>query len=267
MIHLERWRGQQVEVLAIPQIVGNVFFVPPLVPQSSSLGLHLHIIHGTDTVNVPHWLYSGAKGKTAEELKLLIPFLSSDNDTNFQEYIQEDRNNIRSNALIYGNSLFVTNAVNILSAYEQKIRKIFNTEVVKVNLGDSSQAVSEINEWVAKQTDINIREIIEGASEDVKVMLKSELLFADLAVRKIHAIFESSSMMEINLKLPKLKFEYNANLKRMLQSVGINELESANLKSMSDFGSLLYFNVNHSFVFYIKDNKRIYFAGNVYNPF
>ncbi|XP_034481861.1 serine protease inhibitor 42Dd-like [Drosophila innubila] len=328
-------------------------------------------------------LFLGAEGQTAEELKFVIPFFNGNNNSDINEYIQEDRNQIRSKALKYGNSLFVAKDVDIFASYDEKIRQIFNTDVMKVNFGDSSKTVSEINDWVAKQTDYKIREIVQETSEDIKIMLVSaiyfkgfwqypfevsntqkrvfylpqengksedtilvdtmaregeykyrflkyldadaidlpyaesnismviikprkvngiEKLMADLNNVSIHTLFEDRFLETVKLFLPKFKFEYSVNLKEMLQSIGIHELfQSANLKSMTDFGSPLYvsdviqkgfisvdeegttasavqeiniharhaidvFEVNHPFIFYIKDNKRIYFAGQVNNP-
>ncbi|KAL7734430.1 hypothetical protein ACLKA6_010757 [Drosophila palustris] len=328
-------------------------------------------------------LYLGAEGQTAEELKFVIPSLTGNNETDFYEYIKEDRSNILSNessALKFGSAVFVAKDVNILPDYEQSIRQIFNTEVKKVAFGNPS-TVSEINDWVADQTDNAIQDIVAETTDDTKIMLVSAMYFkgkwqqpfdasktkkmpffkhngalteiimvdfmttigiyncafikdldadaialpyadsdislviikprktngieeliAGLNSIQIHEIFNDNSMEKLDLELPKFKLEYNVDLKQELQGIGIQELfDSANLKSMTDFASPLYvsevvqkvfiavdeegttasaaqeinvlqrmairkFTVNQPFVFYIKDNKRIYFTGMIFSP-
>ncbi|XP_030573064.1 serine protease inhibitor 42Dd-like [Drosophila novamexicana] len=127
-------------------------------------------------------LYLGAHGESANELKSVIPKFLANKETDIDAYLSEDRGALKSSEegiLRFGNRLYVTNDMDILIKYEKKIKKVFNTNVNRVDFSDP-KSVNVINRWVAQITNNKITKLIDKFNGNEKIILASAIHFNGL---------------------------------------------------------------------------------------
>ncbi|XP_064545863.1 serine protease inhibitor 42Dd-like [Drosophila montana] len=124
-------------------------------------------------------LYLGAEGQSANELKSVIPNFLTNKNSDIDSYLSEDRGELKSaedETLKFGNRFYVPNEMNILRDYEKKIKKVFKTNINRIDFSNP-KSVNVINRWVAQQTDNKITNLIEKLNGDEKMILASAISF------------------------------------------------------------------------------------------
>ncbi|XP_064545871.1 serine protease inhibitor 42Dd-like [Drosophila montana] len=127
-------------------------------------------------------LYLGAEGQSANELKSVIPKFLTNKNLDIDSYLSEDRGLLKTaedETLKFGNRLYMANDMNILRDYEKKIKKVFKTNINRMDFSNP-ESVNVINRWIAKQTNSQITNLIEILTGDEKMILASAVYFNGL---------------------------------------------------------------------------------------
>lgn len=138
---------------------------------------------------------AGARGKTEKELLTLLQSTSRDK---LERSAQQLMNITRMPEIKLANRLYVDQKFPILSAYTEKLRKIYDITLglVDLNAKNRTSVTNQINQWVFNQTNGHIKEVLDKDSLDVKkpmyVMHFLSLIVCSLTVR-LFLIFRSFS--------------------------------------------------------------------------
>ncbi|XP_032290546.1 serine protease inhibitor 42Dd-like [Drosophila virilis] len=127
-------------------------------------------------------LYLGAQGESGNELKSVIPNFLANKDADIEAYLSENRATLKlseQETLKFGNRLFVTNEMDILTKYEKKIKKVFNSNVNRVDFSNPKN-VNVINRWVSQQTNNKITKLIDKFAGNEKIIIASAIYFNGL---------------------------------------------------------------------------------------
>lgn len=124
---------------------------------------------------------TGASGKTLSQLeKLLGRDLSISEINPFIYYLncRVQSLNTEENKVTSANSLWIRDEYSVKAQYLQTIVNYYDASVFRTNLA-SENGAEEINDWISKNTDGEIENMISELSEDTAMVLVNAMLFDD----------------------------------------------------------------------------------------
>lgn len=124
-------------------------------------------------------VYSGAKGKTADEIKSVLYF--PDNNTLKYSYaeILNDLNKQNNNyELKTANALWVQKNYKLLPDYNQSASKYYGAKITNLDFAnDGQQSAKTINDYVSEQTNNKIKDIVGNLDGNTKLILTNAIYF------------------------------------------------------------------------------------------
>ena len=168
-----------------------------------SLNLMNHLSDGKQNVFISPFsistafgvLYSGAKGKTAEEMREVLGYnfghLSDlQVGEEFQNVLQEfDGLNSEKNELRVANKVVVQKNFKILQTYEENVKNNYKSSVESIDFVEEPQeAMKSINQWVDRQTHHKIHKLLdEPLDSTTRLVLLNAVYFKGLFQTKFLA--------------------------------------------------------------------------------
>ena len=91
-------------------------------------------------------------------------------------------------SVLLANALFPTIEANIKSEYRKILKENFASEIHNVNFSNPSQAVSEINSWVANQTNNLVTDLLSSSSvnQETLLVLSNTVYFKSQVILTLH---------------------------------------------------------------------------------
>lgn len=123
---------------------------------------------------------NGASGKTLRELETVLGQDETLSDLNtYIHYLNSRVQSLNSEeGFVKGaNSLWINDEFSVKAQYLQSIVNYFDAEIFRTELEKSG--VEEINDWISKNTDGEIEDMISELSADTALVLVNALLFDD----------------------------------------------------------------------------------------
>jgi len=124
--------------------------------------------------------YEGAKNDTKEVFERVLKI----KDTSLLEnFIEFTKNLLTSknpeNSIKISNALWIKDGLNIKKVYKNKIETRYLSEINQVDFNKNNEVANEINEWVSKNTNGLIKNIINGSSinEYTRLIITNAIYF------------------------------------------------------------------------------------------
>ena len=91
-------------------------------------------------------------------------------------------------SVLLANALFPTIEANIKSEYRKMLKENFASEIHNVNFSNPTQAVSEINIWVANQTNNLVTDLLSSGSvnQETLLVLSNTVYFKSQVIWTLH---------------------------------------------------------------------------------
>ena len=131
-----------------------------------------------------------AVGSGSQEETELERFLNFQNASGFLENLKQivDCYQTPESSVLLANALFPTIEANIKSEYRKMLKENFASEIHNVNFSNPSQAVSEINSWVANQTNNLVTDLLSSSSvnQETLLVLSNTVYFKSQVILTLH---------------------------------------------------------------------------------
>ncbi len=123
--------------------------------------------------------YEGANGATAEEMKNVFYFPENNILRPNSAVIYNKLNTKNKNYEIRtGNALWVSKDLKLLDNYSQNVEKYYGGKAVNLDfVNETEKSRLTINDFIAKQTNNRIKNILEDLSSDTKLILTNAIYF------------------------------------------------------------------------------------------
>jgi serpin B len=123
--------------------------------------------------------YEGANGATAEEMKNVFYFPENNVLRPNSAAIYNKLNTKNKNYEIRtGNALWVSKDLKLLDNYSQNVEKYYGGKAVNLDfVNETEKSRLTINDFIAKQTNNRIKNILEDLSSDTKLILTNAIYF------------------------------------------------------------------------------------------
>ncbi|KAM5129331.1 serine protease inhibitor A6-like [Mantella aurantiaca] len=95
-------------------------------------------------------------------------------NSNLLQVVNEPKRGLQVNI---GNAIFLDNKVTLLKSFEDDAQHHYHAEIMQVDFLQSTEVENKINEYVKNKTEGKIEKLIEGLSEDSKMVLVNYVLF------------------------------------------------------------------------------------------
>ncbi|RZC42102.1 Serpin domain containing protein, partial [Asbolus verrucosus] len=125
-------------------------------------------------------LHSGCKGETAQEIRssLHLP----DDKSKMESGIKESLSVLKGNdeyKFHTANKIYIKDGVGIKEEFKKAATQIYKADVENVNFAESSKAAKTMNDWVEKQTNNKIKDLIssKALNEDTRAILINAIYF------------------------------------------------------------------------------------------
>ena len=119
-------------------------------------------------------------------------FLNFESPSGFLENLKQivDCYQTPESSVLLANALFPTIEANIKSEYRKILKENFASEIHNVNFSNPTQAVSEINSWVANRTSNLITDLLSSGSvnQDTLLVLSNTVYFKSQVILTSHEI-------------------------------------------------------------------------------
>ena len=130
-------------------------------------------------------LAMGSRAKTREEIANFLNVKSG-----FLENFKQIVNCYQTpeSSVLLANALFPTIEANIKSEYRKMLKENFASEIHNVNFSNPTQAVSEINSWVANQTNNLVTDLLSSSSvnQETLLVLSNTVYFKSQVILTLH---------------------------------------------------------------------------------
>jgi serpin B len=148
--------------------------------------------------------HAGAKSDTASQLKDLLA-LSKLNDQEILDLSNKHLTNINSNlgsdiTIKTANKIYPRHGFQIKTDFIEKLTKHFRSEIEQVDFDKSTEAAKTINDWVAKQTNDKIKDLVgaDSLNELTRLVLVNAIYFKGNWLQK----FDTAQTSKQNFRLP-----------------------------------------------------------------
>ena len=119
-------------------------------------------------------------------------FLNFESPSGFLENLKQivDCYQTPESSVLLANALFPTIEANIKSEYRKILKENFASEIHNVNFSNPTQAVSEINSWVANQTNNLVTDLLSTGSvnQETLLVLSNTVYFKSQVILTSHEI-------------------------------------------------------------------------------
>ncbi|XP_065369054.1 uncharacterized protein LOC135961482 [Calliphora vicina] len=153
-------------------------------------------------------LFNGAKGKTAENLQKVLR-LKTLNETRialdfgkFLKSILQSQANTSDSALFLANRIYAADGLKISEEFNKNAIENVNGLADNVNFAEGKLAADEINHWLAKQTQNNIKNLLSEDDIDAltNIVLVNGLYFKGIWRQSFNKEATKPSEFQLNLK-------------------------------------------------------------------
>ena len=132
-------------------------------------------------------LAMGSGTRTKEEI---ANFLNVESQSGFLENFKQIVNCYQTPeiSVLLANALFPTIEANIKSEYRKMLKENFASEIHNVNFSNPTQAVFEINSWVANQTNNLVTDLLSSSSvnQETLLVLSNTVYFKSQVILTLH---------------------------------------------------------------------------------
>ena len=143
-----------------------------------------------------------AMGSGTRAREEIAKFLNVDSQSGFLENFKQIVNCYQTpeSSVLLANALFPTIEANIKSEYRKILKENFASEIHNVNFSNPTQAVTEINSWVANQTNNLVTDLLSSSSvnQETLLVLSNTVYFKSQVILTSHEISHCSNLVNYN---------------------------------------------------------------------
>ena len=133
-----------------------------------------------------------AMGSGTRAREEIAKFLNVDSQSGFLENFKQIVNCYQTpeSSVLLANALFPTIEANIKSEYRKILKENFASEIHNVNFSNPTQAVTEINSWVANQTNNLVTDLLSTGSvnQETLLVVSNTVYFKSQVILTLHEI-------------------------------------------------------------------------------